>query len=126
MRGLPGMSYTEHVLVIRDAQMKALALHREGRFERRLVESVKRLWPAEHAARGGDAGVAQAVRSAVEDGRRHGLESERDLLRLTHLWWMLGDSLSVGGEHEWARAVLADPSLAPSAKLEAIFARLVA
>ncbi|WP_437671974.1 hypothetical protein [Sorangium sp. So ce131] len=112
------------MLVIRGAQMEALGGELEARFERRVIDSVKRLWPGACEARGGDAEITTAVRAALEKGQRYGLEAERDLVRFVHLVFMLGDAFDADGGHDWAHAALSDSALAPSAKIDALFERL--
>jgi len=92
------------MLVLRRPQIEALAGATLDRFVAKAVDQVARFFPAVHAELG-RAEVEHGVRDALPHARRHGLETERDLLAYMMLVFYFGHDFD--RELPWAQDILA-------------------
>lgn len=68
--------------------------------------------------------LAQIIHGAIVNGRRYGLESERELAAFVKFSFIFGFTFPEEPDHAWAKAILTDVSLAPGTKASTIQAVL--
>src|SRR5688572_32872069 len=95
------------MLIIRKAQLEAMARARVEDFEERLAGELKGKYP-ERCAKVGDEAVRESVRTAMAKGEEHKFETEECIVLYLDLMYRLGfdfDSLP------WVRETLLDHAL---------------
>jgi hypothetical protein len=111
------------VLIIRNEQMAAFAATGRERFARRCAAVLRQAWPAR--LRGwSDAELLSELAFRLDQAGSHGLERDDDLLEYLHLCVLLGHRFPGGPDYGWARSVLADATLSPSARVRALQRRI--
>jgi len=93
-------------LVIRQAQMEALAQPMFERFVRTAVDHVRQHFGAVADALG-ESELDRGVRHVLGRAARHGVDSERDLLRYVRLAFVFGRDFDVDPALPWAGRILA-------------------
>ena len=102
--------------MIRDAQMKVFALHRQQACERALADMARDHWP-DVCRELGDQGTLQAVRRAVLRARSHGLTSLAAMAGYLNLCFLLGDSFDADPDLPWVAHFLNDTTMRPEARV---------
>ncbi|HRE07004.1 MAG TPA: hypothetical protein PKX00_15430 [Opitutaceae bacterium] len=113
------------MLIIRQEQMDTLSRAAVHRFERALLEDLRKNYPAESELKG-DAGVLALIREASKRGESLGIVAECDIATLAELDLSLGAPFERQKGNEWAVAILRDKSISPAGRLALILARLPA
>lgn len=102
------------MLIIRAKQLAALAAARRNGILKTMVHHIRTAAP-EHAD---DTDLEQQVVAAVKRGNGLGLVDGWDLCRFALLQVVLGRGFE--NEEEWAQRILADESLSPTGKMDAL------
>src|SRR5215207_10141578 len=110
------------MLIIRREQMEIFSRAAVDRFERDLMAELRERYPARYAELG-DAAVLQFVRGAERRLAVHSITAEDDVAKLAELDFNLGKAYESAKGHEWAAAILQDPSIIPTARVTLILAR---
>jgi len=111
------------MLKLRKEHLKAFEAQVVSLFGSRVVEHVKTVWPAE-CAEVGDATVVETVRNAIQRAATLGLSSEHDMVRFVDLSFILVKDFDTNPLAGWTRPILADRTLAPTAKLDRLYQRM--
>jgi hypothetical protein len=106
------------MLVLRNAQLKALEAAAWREFEDRLMTHLQRFFPAPCAALG-PAGLRRLCQEGIARARAHGFRSERDLCKFLSLTLVFGRDFD--REQPWATEIVALGG-APSARMDRLFA----
>jgi hypothetical protein len=106
------------MLVVRTAQLEALAASAERLFEERLVAHLEKFFPRPCAGLG-EAGLRQLCREGIARARTYGLRSERDLCKYLNLMFVFGRAFD--REQSWAAEILRLRS-APGQRMERLYA----
>jgi hypothetical protein len=93
------------VLIIRDAQISALAEPGIRRFRERAVLHLRTAVPETCAALGEDA-VQASVDLALRKSREYGFREERDIVGYLNLMYLLGFDFDTDPRYAWTRDVL--------------------
>jgi hypothetical protein len=107
-------------LIIRNAQMEALAQDREQQFERRVAAHLRASWPARCAATSDDE-LVSAVRAASARAAAHGLTRARDVARYIDLAYLVGPDFE--SEPPWVGEILRSTRY-PARKIDEIYRRM--
>jgi hypothetical protein len=110
------------ILKLRKEHLDAFETQIITQFETRVIAHVKAVWPAE-AGELGDA-VTGIVRAAIQRAAALGLASEYDVVRFVDLSFILVKDFESNPLAAWTRPVLADRTLAPSAKIDRLYQRM--
>lgn len=110
------------MLIIRSDQKRAFPRAVEENLECRLVAHAQRVFP-EQCERMGEPAVRERVRAGMAAARRWGIEGQYDVSRYVDLLFLLGPDFGADDGCPWARPILADPSLAPAARLDKLYER---
>ncbi len=102
------------MLVIRDAQMRALQEAMDRQFVHRLAVAIGNRRPR-HPATQSDAPLAQTVSKYVGEARAYGITSALVIADYVGLKFDVGFSLN---QHPAVRALLEDPALEPNSKID--------
>ena len=106
------------MLIVRSAQVEALAASAQRDFEERLTAHLKRFFPRPCAVLG-EGGLRQLCRDGITRARTYGLRSERDLCKYLNLMLVFGHAFD--REQPWAAEILQLGS-APSRRMERLYA----
>jgi len=111
------------VLTVRDRQRRVFEDLARERFVAETLRSLPEVFPGD--ARVGD---PVAMRALIEDGIeravRLGIEGGREVMLYVFLLHELGPSFEDAAGTRWIGDILRDPELAPSTRLDLIYARL--
>lgn len=111
------------MLKLRKEHLDAFAAQVVNLFTSRVVAHVKTVWPAECAELGDDA-VADTVASAIKRAGALALSTEYDVVRFVDLGFILVKDFETNPLAAWTRPILADGTLAPSAKMDRLYQRM--
>ena len=111
------------MLKLRKEHLDAFEAQVVSLFASRVVAHVKTIWPAE-CGELGDAGVAEAVRSAIQRAAALGLSSEYDVVRFVDLTFILAKDFDTNPLARWTGAILSDRTLSPTAKIDRLYQRM--
>ncbi len=95
------------MLVIRNAQMRALELEKQHEFARATALRLKGVFPGLNA-RYPERELVAALHAGVARAHRHGLVSDHDVSRYLALMWCFGRDFDTDPAQPWASAALAD------------------
>lgn len=109
------------MLVLREAQVEALADAGLQRFEQTLYQQVLQSWPARCRRLGKDA-VLASVREGVRRASTYGIVDPRSTGRFVFLMYALGFDFDTSDRTPWAGSILATPG-APAQRVEALWQR---
>jgi hypothetical protein len=107
----------------RQQHLDAFEVHVVALFTVRALAHVKAVWPAETAELGDEA-TEKIVRSALQRATLFGFSSEYDVIRFVDLAFLLGTDFDTNHGVVWTRPILADRSLAPTAKMDKLYQRM--
>ncbi len=107
----------------RQQHLEAFEAQATKLFTARVIAHVKSVWPAESAELG-EAVTAEIVRSAVGRATLAGFSTEYDVVRYVDLAFLLGTDFDTNPRVVWTRPILADRSLAPTAKMDKLYQRM--
>jgi hypothetical protein len=102
------------MVTIRREQMQALGEYMRGSFVEKMLRYLAGAFPAKYAAIG-DAGAKRLINRGIEDGKKWGIDRERDVQRLVDLMAEFGgkfDEAAAG-----ATGALEDKELSGQAKI---------
>src|SRR3954447_25898419 len=103
------------MLTLRRSQIQVLSEVAVDRFVHRLSHEIARWFP-ERTADLGIPALRRRVRSNVEEARRLGFPTERQVARFVAITFALGEGFH--RRYDWARRILADPrGMTPARKL---------
>ena len=105
------------MLVIRDAQLAVFERAFESAFVERVVDHLRRALPAFSGDDPNNA-LREAVLMWVRRAGEYGIVTEYDLVRFVDLQFVIGADFDT--RRDWAREILADVRLLPSARLDLI------
>ena len=108
------------MLKLRKQHLDAFEAHVVGLFTARVLAHVKAVWAAECTGLG-DATVAELVREGIKRAAALGLTSEYDVVRYVDLTFILVKDFEMNPLAMWTRPILADRSLAPTARLDRLY-----
>lgn len=109
------------MLAISRAQFAALSDESRRTFETRVIAHWRRCYPARLAKLDVE-GRQALVAHAIERAKAHGLSVERDVCDFADLTLLFGDRFDhPKSGAPWARAILADESRDPPARLRALW-----
>src|SRR5437879_549509 len=113
------------MLVVRDVQLRSLADTAEQSFELRLVEHLRRYFPASVGSL--DSWSVGAVGPAANARAGHyGLVSERDICKFLNLPGTFGDGFESSANHGWMASYLADPDVqGPTGRMRRVCAAVL-
>ena len=111
------------MLSIRKEQLKMFELHLNERFRTSLQEHVREDL-TEESKELSDFDLEKRIDHAMERGLGYGLTSECDISLFLDLMILKGIHFDRDPKLIWARKILADPDMAGSAKMDAIYGRL--
>jgi hypothetical protein len=111
------------MLKLRKEHLDAFEAQVVSLFTSRVMAHVKAVWPAE-CAELGDAAVAETVARAIKRGAALGLSAELDLIRFVDLEFILVKDFEKNPLAAWTSPILADPKLAPGAKMDRLYQRM--
>jgi len=111
------------MLKLRKEHLAAFEAQVVSLFASRVIAHVKAVWPAE-CAEMGDADVANTVQSLIQRAAAAGLSSELDIVRFVDLGFILALDFDTNPIAAWTRPVLADRTLAPTAKIDRLYQRM--
>ena len=113
------------MLKLRKEHLEAFEAQVIRLFAARVVAHVKAVWPAE-CGELGEAAVADTVRTAIQRAAALGLFSEYDVVRFVDLGFILVKDFETNPLSMWARPILSDRTLTPSAKIDRLYQRMEA
>jgi hypothetical protein len=106
------------VLVMRQAQMKALKNYTAQEFEARMVSHTRECWP-EESERLGRENVLASIRKGIANAAKYGVESEYDVARYLNIMYALDhDFDSEKDRFPWVKEILTDPDLNGRVKMD--------
>ena len=108
------------MLTIRPEQMDAFRRYMTERFERRVLEHIRRTFPTEFEKLGEEAAL-ELIRTGIERAANYGLDTEYDAARFVVL--MVARCPDFDSESPWVRELLTDESLLPRERLDAVCQR---
>ncbi|MBS1835218.1 MAG: hypothetical protein JST65_21035 [Acidobacteria bacterium] len=111
------------MLRIREAQLAAFGSAATRQFAEELREFLEVHFPQSCCALGGDAEFTAFVQRAIHEARALGVESANGVQALATVWLQFGFRFERSPLKEWARNILAHPSLPGEAKALSIFER---
>jgi hypothetical protein len=111
------------MLRIREGQMAAFASAAVRQFADDLQEFLKFHFPQPCRALGGDVEVTAFVQRAIRESQSVGVDSANGVQALATVWLQFGFRFERSPLREWARNILAHPSLPGEAKARSIFER---
>ncbi|HTP32958.1 MAG TPA: hypothetical protein VMJ75_12350 [Candidatus Acidoferrales bacterium] len=103
------------MLVIRDAQMEALAQSLRDAFEKRARAHLRDLFP-EDCAELSEGPLGDRIRESIARAQSYGLMSEDELLTFLEQVFILGPDFD--NQYAWAREVLTHDRMGPATKAE--------
>jgi hypothetical protein len=104
------------MLVIRKAQIEALAAHERERFEARMVERLAVRFPDEHRALGPE-GTRRLVGRAIDAASAHGIDDWSSLATFIELSAEFGEAFELSPDAARAAAILDDGRLPGQIKI---------
>lgn len=113
------------MLVIRSAQMDALARAAMEPFVENVIGHLRRVWPEETAAMG-DEGLERFVRHGMERCGLYGIETEYDVGRYCDLMLLLHPDFDDDPNLPWARDTLGAEGLDGRMKVDQLMERVEA
>lgn len=113
------------MLVIRSAQMEALARAAIEPFVENVMGHLRRVWPEECAAMG-EEGLERFVHHGMERGGRYGIETEYDVGRYCDLMLLLHRDFDDDPNLPWASDTLASGDLDGRMKVDQLMERVEA
>lgn len=108
------------MLKLRSQHLAAFEAHVVNQFTTRVLAHVKAVWPAECDGLG-EPTVGELVRDGIKRAAALGLTSECDIVRYVDLTFILVKDFETNPLSMWTRPILADRSLAPTAKLDRLY-----
>jgi hypothetical protein len=111
------------MLKLRKQHLDAFEAQVVSVFAARVIAHVKAVWPAE-CKELGDPAVAETVHKAIQRAAAIGLSSEYDVVRFVDLAFILARDFDTNPFAIWTRPILADRTLAPSAKIDGLYNRM--
>ncbi|HEV7241054.1 MAG TPA: hypothetical protein VGQ36_17585 [Thermoanaerobaculia bacterium] len=108
------------MLVIRQAQLSALADAKRRAFEDRCASFLRTTWPEDHEQLGEDE-LRGLVRERSARAADFGLTTERDIQRFLNLSALLGHDFEWQPRNEWIVTLLRDSTIPFPGKLEIIY-----
>ncbi|NVZ65064.1 hypothetical protein HX867_23430 [Pseudomonas gingeri] len=111
------------MLTIRRAQLKIFEDVAISRFETRLLERLRRVFPA-HVAALPEAELHLALRQGLAKARQYRMISEVDTVMFLDLLFGLAADFDERPEHRWIIELLDDPRLPAYAALDLIYQQL--
>jgi hypothetical protein len=110
------------MLVLRRAQMDALARSAREPFVENVTAHLRRVWPEECAAMGG-AGVEAFVEKGLARCDRYGIETEYDAGRYCDLMLLLTPDFDEDPNIPWAQDILTSPGFDGRVKVDQLMER---
>jgi hypothetical protein len=110
------------VLVIRHAQMDALARSAMEPFVENVIAHLRRVWPEECAAMG-DEGLEAFVARGMARCERYGIETEYDVGRFCDLMLLLTPDFDEDPNIPWAQDILTSPGFDGRVKVDELMER---
>jgi hypothetical protein len=110
------------VLVIRHAQMDALARSAMEPFVENVIAHLRRVWPEECAAMG-DEGLEAFVARGMAKCERYGIETEYDVGRFCDLMLLLTPDFDEDPNIPWAQDILTSPGFDGRVKVDELMER---
>ncbi len=108
-------------MVIRQAQMGALADHVSRTFEDRMVAHLNKCFPSECRERG-DPEVRAWIRYGIERASAYGITAQRDVCKYIDLMFVFGRDFDRDPNLPWAASILNDRALRdPTTNLETLY-----
>lgn len=111
------------MLKLRKQHLDAFEAQKVALFTTRVVAHVKAVWPTE-CGELGDAAVASSVQSAIKRAVACGMISEYDVVRFVDLTFILASDFDTNPLAMWVRPILADRTLAPTAKMDRLYQQM--
>ena len=111
------LCYTSSVLIIRDAQMAALAAVAEAGIRERAIAHLRNCIP-EVCATLTEAELCEIVLWGRERSRHYGIEGEYDFFRYLNLMFMFGFEFDSDHRYPWAARTLNAVGRHPAAKID--------
>lgn len=108
------------MLKLRPQHLAAFEAHVVNQFTARVLAHVRAVWAAECEGLG-EAAIGELVREGIKRAAALGLTSEQDIVRYVDLTFILVKDFETNPLSMWTRPILADRSLAPSAKLDKLY-----
>lgn len=113
------------MLLIRNAQLDALAVPQRQRFVDKALEDLGRLFPDDPRVRD-RAAMRPAVEAAIDRAVTFGIDGPREVSLYVYLSHELGPAFEDAPGRRWMKALLHDRAMPAPARLDAIYARLEA
>jgi len=110
------------MLVIRREQMEILSACMLKGFEDRIVGYLAKRFPDACAAKDEPA-PRESLRKGIEHASRHGITTEYDVARYIELMYCLSEDFETSPETFWVSAILENPELSPSEKMDQLYAQ---
>lgn len=110
------------MLVIRHAQMDALARSAMEPFVENVIAHLRRVWPEECAAMG-DEGLEAFVARGMAKCDRYGIETEYDVGRFCDLMLLLTPDFDEDPNIPWAQDILTSPGFDGRVKVDELMER---
>jgi hypothetical protein len=113
------------LLTVNDEQMQVFARREMERFEERVIAHLREHFP-DRMAGVSPQNARELVRHCVERARRHGIESERDIVLFANVVVALGPRFEQERRYKWAAEALTDEFIVtPAARVEELHRRAV-
>jgi hypothetical protein len=112
------------MLIIRDAQLTALAEARRKNFVLRVMALIEKHW-TEQAGGMGEAALRDLVERGIAKANSYNIDDESDVARFINVQMALGQDFDSGSKYPWAAIILLEEAFTGSRKTERIcdFAR---
>ena len=107
------------MLTIRDEQMRILGLPGEQEFAERVVQMLRRDYPAEFAAKP-DAEIREFVRKTMDRGREYRITGQGAMLVFFELMVEYGEWLRDSPDTAWAETILRHPKMPDQLRLSIV------
>ena len=111
------------MLAIREAQVKILEKARRRDFEDRLLAIIAAEYPASYKSLE-EKGVRELINRAIVLGEANRIRTEGGVTSLTGLIIQYGESFEHSPEGDWARGVLAHPTMPEQLKLDILLEQM--
>ncbi|WP_438039107.1 hypothetical protein [Sorangium sp. So ce128] len=110
-------------LVIRDEQLAALAARAESDFVARVSRCLRDNWPWECEAMGEES-VRAAILKGIDKAARYGVTTEREVLRVINVMYLLGHDFDADPAFVWVRDIIDRQGTPAAQRLDLICALL--
>jgi len=109
------------LLIIREDQMKVLSEDAGRRYESRVLDHLRRCFPAQ-AENLGEEHLRHTIRSGVGKAGAYGIECEREVSMYIDLMVLFGEDFDTDAAYPGARSILQNQALDQQTKMQRLYA----